>query len=119
MRWNTPGDGKCYGNLNAHSRQNKFVGFYSLIKHLLGMSLLEKVGKVQVDVLCVNWMLRLISILVWNAPSHRSVWLNIEDKLRIKNLWNGDSVINCTKTWCLNMEVKNIISLPIIVLWFI
>ena len=27
--------------------------------------------------------------------------------------------INYMKTWCLNMEVKNIISLPIVVLWFI
>ena len=52
-------------------------------------------------------------------PFTQSVWLNIEEKLRIKNLWSGDSIINCMKTWCLNMEVKNIISLPIIVLWFI
>ena len=53
------------------------------------------------------------------CPFTQSVWLNIEEKLRIKNLWSGDSVINCMKTRCLNMEVKNIISLPIIVLWFI
>ena len=53
------------------------------------------------------------------CPFIQSVWLNIEEKLRIRNLWNGDSVINCMKNWCLNMEVKNIISLPIIVLWFI
>ena len=53
------------------------------------------------------------------CPFTQSVWLNIEEKLRIKNLWNGDSFINCMKNWCLNVEIKNIIYLPIIVPWFI
>ena len=48
-----------------------------------------------------------------------SVWLDLEDKLKIRNLWSGVSMIDCMKTWCLNMEFKHIRSLPIIVLWFI
>ena len=53
------------------------------------------------------------------CPFTKSVWLDLEDKLRIKNLWSGDSVIDCMKTWCINMEVKHIKYLPIIVMSFI
>ena len=52
-------------------------------------------------------------------PFTKSVWLDIEDKLKISNLWSGESVSDCMKNWCLNMEVKHIRSLPIIVMWFI
>ena len=52
-------------------------------------------------------------------PFTKSVWLDIEDKLNFRNLWYGESVIACMKSWCLNMEVKHIRSLPIIVLWFL
>ena len=54
-----------------------------------------------------------------DCPFTKSVWLELEDKLKIRNLWSGDSVIACMKTWCLNLKVKHIRSLPIIVLWFI
>ena len=53
------------------------------------------------------------------CPFTKSVWLYIEDKLNFMNLWIGDSVIACMKSWCLNMEVKHIRSLPIIVMWFL
>ena len=48
-----------------------------------------------------------------------SVWLIIEDKLNCNNLWSGESVLECSKLWCLNLEVAHIKSLPVIVLWFI
>ena len=54
-----------------------------------------------------------------DCPFTKSVWLDIEDKLNFRNIWYVDSVIDCLKNWCLNMEVKHIRSLPIIVLWFI
>ena len=38
----------------------------------------------------------------------RSVWLELEFKLNIKNLWSGNSVNSCLKNWCLNVEVKHI-----------
>ena len=49
----------------------------------------------------------------------RSVWLELEFKLNIKNLWSGNSVNSCLKNWCLNVEVKHIRSLHVIVLWFL
>ena len=49
----------------------------------------------------------------------RSVWFELEAKLKLNNLWNGNSVISYLKTWCLKGEVKHIRSLPVIVLWFI
>ena len=49
----------------------------------------------------------------------RSVWLELEFKLNIKNLWSCNSVNSCLKNWCLNVEVKHIRSLPVIVLWFL
>ena len=52
-------------------------------------------------------------------PFTMSVWLDLEDKLKIRNLWSGVSVVDCMKTWCLNMEFKHIRSLPIIFMWFI
>ena len=54
-----------------------------------------------------------------DCPFSQSVWLIIEDKLRIKNLWSEESVIDCMKTWCVNSEVTHIKYLPVIVLWFI
>ena len=48
-----------------------------------------------------------------------NVWLIIEDKLNCNNLWSGESVSECLKTWCLNSEVAHIKPLPVIVLWFI
>ena len=54
-----------------------------------------------------------------SCPFTQSVWLIIEEKLRLKNLWYGDYVIDCMRNWCLNMEVKNLVCLPIIVLWFV
>ena len=52
-------------------------------------------------------------------PFTRRVWIDLEVKLKLMNLWYGDSVLSCLKTWCLNLEVKHIRSLPIIVMWFI
>ena len=49
----------------------------------------------------------------------RSFWFELESKLKIKNLWSGNSAISFLKTWCLNAEVKHIRSLPVIVLWFL
>ena len=54
-----------------------------------------------------------------DCPFPQSVWLIIEDNLRLNNLWNGESVTACFKTWCLNQKVANFKPLPIIVLWFI
>ena len=54
-----------------------------------------------------------------DCPFTKSIWLDIEDKLKISNLWSGESVSDCMKNWCFNMEVKHIRSLPIIVMWFI
>ena len=47
-------------------------------------------------------------------PFTMSVWLDLEDQLKSKNLWSGVFVVDCMKTWCLNMEFKHIRSLPII-----
>ena len=41
-----------------------------------------------------------------DCPFTKSVWLDLEDKLNIRNLWSEDYVTACMKTWCLNMEVK-------------
>ena len=49
----------------------------------------------------------------------QNVWLNIEDKLKCNNLWSGESVSECLKSWCLNSEVAHIKPLPVIVLRFI
>ena len=51
-----------------------------------------------------------------DCPFTKNVWLDLEDKLNMRNLWSGDYVIACMKTWCLNMEIKHIRSLPIIVM---
>ena len=48
----------------------------------------------------------------------RRVWLEIESKLRLVNLWRGNSFLDYVKNWCLNVEVRYR-SLPIIVSWFI
>ena len=45
----------------------------------------------------------------------RSVWYEIESKLKLRNLWYGDSVLTCLKNWCLNEAVKHIRALPITV----
>ena len=45
--------------------------------------------------------------------------MELEAKLGLNNLWIGTSVSLCLKNWCLKGEVKNIRSLPIIVLWHI
>ena len=49
----------------------------------------------------------------------KQVWIELEAKLGLYNLWIGTSVSLCLKNWCMKGEVKHIISLPIIVLWFI
>ena len=49
----------------------------------------------------------------------RSVWFELESNLLLKNLWSGNSMISCLKTWCFNGEVKHIRSLPVIVVWFL
>ena len=41
-------------------------------------------------------------------PFTQNVWLIIEDKLKFNNLWSGETVLACFKTWCLNLEVANI-----------
>ena len=53
------------------------------------------------------------------CPFTHSVWLIIEDNLKLNNLWNGESMTACFKNCCLNMEVANIKPLAIIFLWFI
>ena len=53
------------------------------------------------------------------CPFTQTVWLMIEDNLKLNNLWNGDFVTTCFKNWCLNMEVANCKPLAIIVIWFI
>ena len=70
MVWIIPDGGNYYGSLNALSRQKSFAGFFYVIRLLPRMSLLGKVGKALVDVIFVNWMLSLITILVWNVHSH-------------------------------------------------
>ena len=57
--------------------------------------------------------------LVLACPYTQCVWRYLEEKLKINNLWSGESVSDCLKTWCLNLEVKHIKFLPIIALWFI
>ena len=57
--------------------------------------------------------------LVVDCYFTQNVWLIGEDKLKFKNIWNGESVSECLKLWCLNSEVAHIKSLPDIVLWFI
>ena len=52
-------------------------------------------------------------------PFTKSVWREIESKLKIKKLWFGDSILSCMKNWCFNDKVKQIRSLPAIVTWFI
>ena len=54
-----------------------------------------------------------------DCPFTKSVWLDIEDKLNFRNLWYGESVTDCLKNRCLNMQGKHIRSLPIMVLWFL
>ena len=54
-----------------------------------------------------------------DCPYTKSVWIELESKLQLKNLWIGESMNICLKTWCLKEELKDIISLPVIVLWFI
>ena len=49
----------------------------------------------------------------------KSIWYEIECKLKLKNLWVGDYVKMCLKSWCSNVDLKDIISLPLIVLWYI
>ena len=49
----------------------------------------------------------------------QSVWLISEEKFKFKNLWSGESVSECLKSWCLISEVGHIKSLPDIVIWFI
>ena len=53
------------------------------------------------------------------CPFTQSVWLIIEDNLKFNHLWHGESVTACFKNWVLNVEVANIKSLAIMVLWFI
>ena len=53
------------------------------------------------------------------CPFTQSVWSIIEEHLSIINLWNGDSLSECFKNWCLLSAVNSIKTLPIIVLWFI
>ena len=48
----------------------------------------------------------------------RRVWLEIESKLMLVNLWHGNLVLHYLKNWCLNAEVSYI-SLPVIVSKFI
>ena len=49
----------------------------------------------------------------------KCVWLEIESKLQLENLWLGDYVEHYPKTWRSNKELKGIIYFPLIVLWFI
>ena len=39
----------------------------------------------------------------------------IESKLQLNNLWVGDTVEHCLKTWCSEEELKDIRYLPLIV----
>ena len=50
-----------------------------------------------------------------NCSFTQNVWLKIEDKLKCNNLWSGESVSDCLKTWCLNSVVAHIKPLPVIV----
>ena len=54
-----------------------------------------------------------------DCPFTQTVWLIIEDNLKLNNIWNGETGTACFKNLCLNLEVTNIKPLPIIVLWFI
>ena len=51
------------------------------------------------------------------CPFTQCVWMNLEDILKLNNLWYGGIVSDFLKTWRLNMKVKHIKTLPIIVLW--
>ena len=49
----------------------------------------------------------------------RQVWMDFAVKLKLMNLWSGDSVLSCLQNWCLNEQVKHIRSLTVIVFWSI
>ena len=54
-----------------------------------------------------------------DCPFTKSVWKEFETKVKIQNLWSGDSILSCLKNWVLNNKVKSIRSLPVIVTWFL
>ena len=54
-----------------------------------------------------------------DCPFTQNVWLIIEDKLKCNNIWSGETMSECFKTWRLKLEVANFKPLPTIVLWFI
>ena len=45
----------------------------------------------------------------------KTVSYEIESKLQLNNLWVGDTVEHCLKTWCSEEELKDIRYLPLIV----
>ena len=53
------------------------------------------------------------------CPFTQSVWSIIEDHLTLNNLWNGITISDCFKNWCMLSDVILIKPLPIIVLWFV
>ena len=71
------------------------------------------------DAIYANMNLSLIHILEWNALIPDKCGMLIEAKLGLFDLWNGTCVTLCLKNWCMKGELKHIISLPIIVLWYI
>ena len=53
------------------------------------------------------------------CPYTKWVWKEIESKIHLNNLWNGELVETCLRNWCLNKDINGVRSLPLIVLWFI
>ena len=40
-------------------------------------------------------------------PYTKTVWYEIESKLQLNNLWVGDTMEHCLKTWCSEEELKD------------
>ena len=117
--WNTLGGGKYYGSLSAPLKSKIFCWFLFLDKALTWDVIVRK-GK---EWLCRCYLCKLHVETNFHLGVDfsftKSVWLDIEDKLKISNLWSGELVSDCMKNWFLNMKVKHIRSLPIIFMWFI
>ena len=119
MRWRLLGGGRHYGSLSVPLRQNFFCWFLLSDKALTWDVLCRKGREGPGRCYLCKMDAESNFHLGVECSVTRSVWFELETKLQIKNLWIGDSVISCLKTWCLTEDLKHIIPLPVIVLWYI